>query len=148
MVHPGGPFWAKKDQGSWSIPKGEYGEDENPQEAAEREFEEEVGQKPPQGDKLALTEVKYSNKVVNVWAIEGEVDAKKVKSNTFTMEWPPRSGQKVEFPEVDKGDWFDLATAAEKLVKGQVPLIEELAKIKKLDSPTPPIKNRCFSARR
>ncbi len=111
LVHPGGPFWAKKDLGAWSVPKGEYSQDEVAREAAQREFKEEVGQEPPDGDWLKLSEVKYSNKVVSVWAVEGDVDNAKVKSNTFSMEWPPRSGQKAEFPEVDKGEWFDVETA-------------------------------------
>lgn len=144
LVHPGGPFWANKDLGAWSVPKGEYAESEDVKEAAKREFQEEVGQPVPAGEWQALSEVKYSNKVVTVWAIEGGIDTAKVKSNTFTMEWPPRSGQKAEFPEVDKGEWFDLTTATEKLVKGQVPLVEELAKIKGVDSPTPPVQESLF----
>lgn len=144
LVHPGGPFWAKKDQGAWSIPKGEYLQNEDVQKAAKREFKEEVGQPPPAGEWQKLGEVKYSDKIVTAWAVEGDVDVTKVKSNTFSMEWPPRSGQQAEFPEVDKGEWFDLVTATEKLVKGQVPLIEELAKIKQVAPPTSPVQESLF----
>jgi predicted NUDIX family NTP pyrophosphohydrolase len=128
LVHPGGPFWAKKDASAWSVPKGEYEESDDPWEAAKREFTEETGFMPPPGEQIDLGVVKYSNKLLTVWAVEGEVDASKVVSNTFTMEWPPKSGEQQEFPEVDRAGWFSLAIAQEKLVKGQVPLLERLAK--------------------
>jgi len=126
LVHPGGPFWAKKDAGAWSVPKGEYSEGDDVWAAAQREFEEETGQKPPQGQPVQLGEVTYGNKRLTVWAVEGDADDKRIVSNVFTMEWPPRSGQQQAFPEVDRAGWFDSATAKTKLVKGQVPLIKSL----------------------
>lgn len=126
--HPGGPFWVKKDKGAWSIPKGEFQEGEEPLAAAYREFAEEMGITPPEGDTLELGSAKQSSgKVVYAWAIEADFDTKQVKSNTVSIEWPPKSGQTQEFPEIDKARWFNLATAREKLVKGQVPLLETLA---------------------
>lgn len=128
LVHPGGPFWAKKDNAAWSIPKGEYDADEDALSAAKREFQEEVGQAVPKGKLVKLGEFKVtSSKVVHAWAIEGEIDPKHVKSNMFEMEWPPKSGNMQEFPEVDKAGWFPLAFALQKIVKGQVPIIEKLA---------------------
>lgn len=128
LVHPGGPFWAKKDIGSWSVPKGEYTEAEDPLVAAKREFFEETGLALPKGELCELGDVKYSNKIVKVWALEGSLDARRITSNTFTMEWPPKTGRKQEFPEVDRAGWYPLAAAKEKLVKGQVPLIAMLEK--------------------
>jgi predicted NUDIX family NTP pyrophosphohydrolase len=126
LVHPGGPFWAKKDLGAWSIPKGEFGEDEDDLTAARREFFEEVGQS-VQGDCVALAPVRQrGGKVVHAWAIEGEVDESAVKSNKFEMEWPPRSGQRARFPEVDRGRWFGIAEARKRLIGGQIPILEEL----------------------
>jgi len=127
LVHPGSPFWAKKDAGAWSIPKGEYQDDEDAVAAAKREFKEETGQDAPQGEWLSLGEVKYGNKKVAVWAIEGQVDAAKIKSNLFEMEWPPKSGKMQMFPEVDRAGWFSLSAAKKKLVKGQVDFIDRLA---------------------
>ncbi len=129
LVHPGGPFWAKKDLGAWSIPKGEFEEDEDPLKAARREFEEETGFLPT-GNFVRLGEAKQpSGKVVHAWAFEGDLDARKIKSNTFSLEWPPQSGKQQEFPEIDRGEWFTVEIAKEKILKGQVPFIEELLRI-------------------
>jgi predicted NUDIX family NTP pyrophosphohydrolase len=128
LVHPGGPFWAKKDVGAWSIPKGEFAEPEEVLAAAKREFAEELGSPPPDGEFLELGQAKQSSgKVVHAWALEADFDAVNIKSNTFHMEWPPKSGQQQEFPEVDRAAWFPLKTAGAKLVKGQLPLLEALA---------------------
>ena len=130
IVHPGGPFWAKKDLGSWSIPKGEYGEDEDPQQAAIREFEEETGVAPEAGgEMLFLGELRQSSaKLISVWALEGDCDTSKIHSNTFSLEWPPRSGKQREFPEVDRAEWVSIETAREKLVKGQVEFLDRLVR--------------------
>jgi predicted NUDIX family NTP pyrophosphohydrolase len=129
LVHPGGPFWAKKDAGSWSIPKGEFLSDEEPQVAARREFYEELGVAAPEGELMELGSAKQSSgKVVYAWALEADLDTEHVKSNLFEMEWPPKSGQMQEFPEVDRAGWFSLQEASNKLVKGQVPLLEALAR--------------------
>lgn len=128
IVHPGGPFWAKKDKGSWSIPKGEFGDDEQPLAAAKREFEEETGSPPPDGTYTKLGEYKQlSGKIVHVFTLEADFDLETFKSNLFEMEWPPKSGSKQQFPEADKAAWVSLKTAAQKLVKGQVPCVEHLA---------------------
>ncbi|HSD56165.1 MAG TPA: NUDIX domain-containing protein [Candidatus Saccharimonadales bacterium] len=128
LVHPGGPFWAKKDVGSWSIPKGEFLDDEEPQVAARREFSEELGVTAPEGELMELGSAKQSSgKVVYAWALEADLDTQHVKSNTFEMEWPPKSGQMQEFPEVDRAGWFSLTQASNKLAKGQVPLLQVLA---------------------
>lgn len=126
LVHPGGPFWAKKDTGSWSFPKGEYEAGEDALEAARREFKEETGFDMPQGDLISLGEVKYNNKILSTWALQGSVDARRVQSNVFTMEWPPRTGKKQEFPEVDRAGWFAPSFAKQKLVKGQAELVDRL----------------------
>jgi predicted NUDIX family NTP pyrophosphohydrolase len=127
LVHPGGPFWAKKDRGAWSIPKGEFDEDEDGLAAARREFQEEVGQA-IDGAFIALTPRRQpSRKTVHAWAVEGEVDAGRLVSNEFDMEWPPRSGRMQRFPEVDAGAWFPLAEAKRRIQPGQVPILEELA---------------------
>lgn len=129
LVHPGGPFFAKKDVGVWSIPKGEYEEDEDPLAAAQREFMEEVGL-PVAGDFRPLTPVKLkSGKVVTAWAVEADLDLAGFVSNTFKMEWPPKSGRMIEIPEVDKAEWMDIATARQKINTGQVPLLTELTGI-------------------
>ena len=129
LVHPGGPFWASKDAGAWSIPKGEYEDGDDPRACARREFEEELGTPLP-GD-AELTEVGTvklkSGKRVTAYAVEGDLDADAVTSNTFTMEWPPRSGRTREFPEVDRAGWFDLARAGEKLNPAQAELLVRLA---------------------
>ncbi len=129
LVHPGGPFWAKKDLGSWSIPKGEYTHEEDPFEVATREFQEETGFK-AKGEFTPLAPIKQpSGKLITVWAFEGDCDASKIKSNTFTMEWPPRSGKQQEFPEVDRAGWFKISVAKEKIIKGQIGFIDELYQI-------------------
>ncbi len=129
LVHPGGPFFAKKDVGVWSIPKGEYEDDEDPLAAAQREFMEEVGI-PVAGDFRPLTPVKLkSGKVVTAWAVEADLDLAGFVSNTFEMEWPPKSGRMIEIPEVDKAEWMDIATARQKINAGQVPLLTELTGI-------------------
>jgi predicted NUDIX family NTP pyrophosphohydrolase len=126
LVHPGGPFWAKKDDGTWSIPKGEFTEGEDPLAAALREFEEELGT-PVSGEFVELTPVKQKGgKVVHAWAVRGELDTGRVKSNLFTMEWPPRSGRMQSFPEVDRAGWFDLETARRKILESQRGLLEQV----------------------
>jgi len=128
LVHPGGPFWAKKDLGSWSIPKGEYDEGEEPLVAAKREFAEEIGSQAPDGDYQTLGEAKQSSgKIVHAFTLESDFSLEKFSSNMFQMEWPPKSGQTQEFPECDKAAWLLLPIAAQKVVKGQVPIIEALA---------------------
>jgi predicted NUDIX family NTP pyrophosphohydrolase len=127
LGHMGGPFWARKDAGAWSIPKGEYGDDEEPLAAARREFTEELGLPPPEGPLVDLGTVRQSGgKTVQAWAVEGDVDPAAVVPGTFTMEWPRGSGRLAEFPEVDRVAWFDVETAAGKLVKGQVPFLTRL----------------------
>ena len=126
LVHPGGPFWAKKDDGAWSIPKGELSDGEDALSAAIREFEEETGS-PIAGEFVPLEPVtQQSGKIVYAWAIAGDFDLSGLRSNTFKMEWPPRSGQQREFPEVDRAAWFDLASARQKILKGQAPLLDQL----------------------
>lgn len=126
LVHPGGPFWARKDEGAWSIPKGEHGEDEEPMEAARREFEEETGVT-ADGPLLELGSVRQTGgKIVSAWAFEADFDATGIRSNTFSMEWPPRSGRRQEFPEVDRAEWFPLTEARRRILKGQLPLIDRL----------------------
>jgi predicted NUDIX family NTP pyrophosphohydrolase len=126
LVHPGGPFWAKKDDGAWSIPKGELAEDEDPLEAAKREFEEETGF-PLKGKLEALEPIKQAGgKIVYAWTIEGEIEQSAIRSNMFSLEWPPHSGKKQEFPEVDRASWFDLETGRRKILKSQLPLLEQL----------------------
>ena len=127
LVHPGGPIWAGKDDGAWSIAKGEYHDDEEPEMAADREFAEELGQPPPEGERLDLGELRQpSGKVIRAWAVEGDVDTESVVSNEFEMEWPPRSGKMASWPEVDRALWMPVATAEEKLLKGQVAFLERL----------------------
>jgi predicted NUDIX family NTP pyrophosphohydrolase len=126
LVHPGGPYWTRKDEGAWSIPKGEYQPGEDGLVTARREFAEETGVE-LQGDPVALGSFRQSSaKTVDVWAVEGDADPAKLVSNTFVMEWPPRSGQMQDFPEVDRAAWFAPSEAARKLVKGQVAVIEAL----------------------
>jgi predicted NUDIX family NTP pyrophosphohydrolase len=129
LVHPGGPFWAKKDAGAWSIPKGEYEEGEDPRACALREFEEELGTPLPPGVELAeLGTVKQSGgKVITAFGAAGDLDPDAIRSNTFTVEWPPRSGRMQEFPEVDRAGWFGLEQAREKLNPAQVELLDRLA---------------------
>ena len=126
LVHPGGPFWAKKDEGAWSIPKGEFDDNEDPLEAAKREFEEETGIR-ISGQFTALNPVKQkSGKIVYAWAVEGEIDPAKIKSNSFEIEWPPGSGKMRSFPEIDKAGWFTVDEAKRKIISGQSALISEL----------------------
>jgi predicted NUDIX family NTP pyrophosphohydrolase len=127
LVHPGGPFWARKDAGVWSIPKGEYEPDDDPLSAARREFEEELGSAPPDAEPLDLGEVRQkSGKLVRAWALAGDLDATAAFSNTFTVEWPPRSGQMREFPEVDRAEWFAVAAAREKINPAQAAFLDRL----------------------
>ena len=129
LVHPGGPFWAKKDAGAWSIPKGEFEPGEEPLIAAKRELQEETGIVVT-GDCLALTPVKQkSGKIVYAWAAAGDVDPAAIQSNTFEMEWPPKSGKTTTFPEIDRAGWFTLAQAQEKILPAQLPLLAEAAGI-------------------
>lgn len=129
LVHPGGPFWAKKDAGAWSIPKGEYEPGNDPRACALREFEEELGTALPEGTELVeLGDVRQkSGKVITAYAAAGDLDAGAIRSNTFTIEWPPRSGRTQEFPEVDRAGWFSLEAAAEKLNPAQAELLVRLA---------------------
>ena len=126
LVHPGGPFWAKKDVGVWTIPKGEFEQDEDPLEAAKREFYEETGTF-LSGNFVELTPVtQKAGKKIFAWAVEGEIDAATVQSNHFTTEWPPKSGAFKSFPEIDKADWFDAETAMEKINPAQAAFIKQL----------------------
>jgi predicted NUDIX family NTP pyrophosphohydrolase len=130
LVHPGGPFWEKRDAGSWSIPKGEYGEDEDPRDCARREFEEETGTALPPGALAHLGNVKLrSGKQVTGYAAEGDLDAEAVRSNSFEMEWPPRSGRRETFPEVDRAGWFGPDAAREKLNPAQALFIDRLLQL-------------------
>ena len=136
LVHPGGPFWAKKDLGAWSIPKGEYEVDEEPLAAARREFKEETGI-PATGNFIELGELRQpGGKVVSAWAFEGDFDANELRSNTFEMEWPPRSGRKMEFPEVDRGAWYSVEEARRRLTPGQIIFVDRL--LQKVGIPIPP----------
>jgi predicted NUDIX family NTP pyrophosphohydrolase len=128
LIHPGGPFFKSKDEGSWSIPKGEVDSDEGPLDAAIRELREETGFD-AQGPFLKLTPVKQSSyKTVHAWAAEGNYDPALMKSNDFALEWPPQSGKNQYFPEADKADWFTIPEARDKILKGQIPLLDELEK--------------------
>jgi predicted NUDIX family NTP pyrophosphohydrolase len=129
LVHPGGPLWAKKDEGAWSIPKGEIDADEDPLRAARRECAEELGDD-VSGEFIALHPIRQaSGKLVYAWAIESEFDTATFRSNTFSMEWPPRSGRQQDFPEVDRVEWFAIENARRKINKGQVPLLEQLSSL-------------------
>jgi predicted NUDIX family NTP pyrophosphohydrolase len=130
LVHPGGPAWARRDLGAWSIPKGEYEPGEDPLAAAQREFAEELGIRPPDGLVVDLGEVtQKSGKIVHAWALEGDLDADTIESNTFELEWPPRSGRIQRFPEVDRAQWFGLDEAREKLTSAQAALLDRLAEL-------------------
>jgi predicted NUDIX family NTP pyrophosphohydrolase len=128
LVHPGGPLWAHRDDHAWSVAKGEYGEGEDPPVAAEREFFEEVGVTPPPGPRLDLGEIKQvGGKLVRVWAVEaGQFEVDVVVSNEFDMEWPPKSGRRQQFPEVDRAEWMPAETARRRLVKGQIAFVDRL----------------------
>jgi predicted NUDIX family NTP pyrophosphohydrolase len=134
LAHPGGPFWAKKDLGVWSIPKGEFNEDETPLAAARREFREEIGPTVDRavghaidGDFLALTPLKQpSRKIVHAFALEADLDVTHIESNSFEMEWPPHSGKRQSFPEVDRAQWFALDEARARIQRGQAPMLDEL----------------------
>lgn len=130
LVHPGGPFWAKKDLGSWSIPKGLYEPQEDPLEAAKREFEEETGFTAPSKGYIAMGEIKQpSGKIVVAWAVEGDCDPSALRSNLCTIEWPPRSGRTVEIPEIDRGQWFTLDEANRHILPGQCSFLDRLSQI-------------------
>ena len=125
--HPGGPFWAKKDDGAWSIPKGEYTDDEDPWHAARREFEEELGKPPPDGPRIDFPPLKQpSGKIIAAFAVRGDLDLAGTVSNTFTVEWPKGSGNVREYPEIDRAEWFSVTEARSKLLKGQRPLLDQL----------------------
>ena len=127
LGHMGGPFWARKDDHAWSVPKGEYLDDETPEDAARREFQEELGLPVPAGDLVELGEIKQSGgKVVTVWALSGDLDPAAVVPGTFELEWPPKSGQLKEFPEVDRVEWFTVEQARTKIVKAQVVFLDRL----------------------
>jgi predicted NUDIX family NTP pyrophosphohydrolase len=127
LVHPGGPFWAKKDLGAWSIPKGEYEDGDDPLASALREFEEETGTRLDASDPVELgTVVQRGGKRVSAWAVQGDLDPESIRSNTFVMEWPPRSGAQREFPEVDRAGWFSIDEARAKLVPAQAELLDRL----------------------
>lgn len=131
LVHPGGPFWARKDAGAWSIPKGEIAEGEDPLACARREFAEELGMPVPGGTATPLGEVRQkAGKVVTAWAVEGNLDPATVVSNTFAMEWPRGSGRLRDFPEVDRAEWFGLEEAAVRILDGQRPLLDALAALR------------------
>jgi predicted NUDIX family NTP pyrophosphohydrolase len=129
LVHPGGPYWHRKDEGAWTIPKGEFAAGESAEQAARREFEEETGFK-LEGELVPLTPVRQkSGKIVHPFAIAGDLDAEKIRSNTFTMEWPTRSGTMREFPEIDRAQWFTFDDAERKLIDGQRPMLAELQRL-------------------
>jgi predicted NUDIX family NTP pyrophosphohydrolase len=130
LVHPGGPFWAKKDAGAWSIPKGEYDAGEDPAAVARREFEEETGVR-LDGELRPLGEIAQSRKIVIAWALEGDFNVTTLKSNLFELEWPPKSGRMRAFPEVDRAQWFDPVAARRMIVRGQSELIDRLAALLK-----------------
>ncbi|WP_354699150.1 hypothetical protein DSM112329_04858 [Paraconexibacter sp. AEG42_29] len=129
IAHMGGPFWARKDEGAWSIIKGQYEPPEEPFDAARREFTEETGSPPPTGTPLPLGDVvQGSGKRVTAWAIESDFDPGSIRSQTFTVEWPPRSGKMQEFPEIDRAEWFDADTAKGKLVRAQAAFVDRLVR--------------------
>jgi len=128
LVHPGGPFWAKRNRGVWSIPKGEFSEDEDLLTVAKREFEEETGFV-VEGQFVDLGSITQpSGKIIHAWAVEGDCDVSEIKSNTFLIEWPPRSGKHQEFPEVDRAEWFLIEEARDKILRGQAGFLDELVR--------------------
>ncbi len=137
LVHPGGPIWKSKETGAWTVPKGELDPDEEPLAAAQREFEEELGFRAA-GPFIPLTPVRQKGgKLVRAWAVEGDCDPGACKSNTFEMEWPPRSGRMMVFPEVDRAEFFTLAQAAQKINPAQLPLLEEIIRLHKTRNSAP-----------
>jgi predicted NUDIX family NTP pyrophosphohydrolase len=129
LVHPGGPLWAKKDEGAWSIPKGEIDADEDPLNAAQREFEEELGSR-VSGEFVTLAPIRQaSGKLVYAWALESDFDTTSLTCGTFSMEWPPRSGRRQEFPEVDRAEWFTIDDAKRKINKAQIALLDQLSSL-------------------
>ena len=135
LAHPGGPFWAKKDDGAWSIPKGEFEDNEEPLAAAKREFAEETGLTLPDGEVIPLEPLRQpSGKLVYAWAMKHDSDPVGLKSNTFSMEWPPRSGRLETFPEVDRAAWFTLQEAQLKILKSQRPLLQQLQDVRRNQS--------------
>jgi predicted NUDIX family NTP pyrophosphohydrolase len=131
LVHPGGPLWARKDVGAWSLPKGEYAAGEDALAAARREFEEELGSPAPPGEPLELGEIRQrSGKRVRAWALAGDLDETGITSNTLEIEWPPRSGRRIEIPEVDRAEWFELERAREKINPAQAALLDRLLELR------------------
>jgi len=127
LVHPGGPFWTKKDEAAWSIPKGEFEDDEEPLAAAKREFAEETGFILPDGEVIPLEPLRQpSGKLVYAWAMNHDFDPAGLKSNTFSLEWPPKSGRNQDFPEIDRAQWFTIEAASHKILKGQAPFLDQL----------------------
>ena len=134
--HPGGPFWARKDEGAWSIPKGEYTDGEDPWTVAQREFEEEIGKPPPEGPRVDFDPLRQpSGKIITAFAVRGDLDLAGTRSNTFELEWPKGSGRIKEFPEIDRVDWFSVVEARSKLLKGQRPLLDRLLAAVEDDGP-------------
>jgi predicted NUDIX family NTP pyrophosphohydrolase len=134
--HPGGPFWARKDDGAWSIPKGEYVEGEDPWSAAQREFQEELGKAPPDGPRVEFAPLRQpSGKIITAFAVRGDLDLDGTVSNTFELEWPKGSGKIREYPEIDRVGWFSVAEARSKLLKGQRPLLDHLVDALEDDGP-------------
>lgn len=129
LVHPGGPFWKRRDEGAWSIPKGEIDSGEQAVDVARREFEEELGQPPPETELTPLGVIRQTGKVVTAWAAHGDVDVDRIRSMNFEMEWPPRSGVRQSFPEVDRAAWFDLPTARQKILPAQQPFIDRVERL-------------------
>ena len=130
LAHMGSPWWAKKDIGAWTIPKGEVETNEEPLDTAKREFTEELGLPIPAGEFIALGDIdQHNNKVVTAWAVEADIDISSMRSSLVKIEWPPRSGKTQDFPEIDRAGWFSLAEAAQKSVRGQAELFEKLAAI-------------------
>ncbi|HTE57770.1 MAG TPA: NUDIX domain-containing protein [Verrucomicrobiae bacterium] len=139
IVHPGGPFWAKKDKGAWTLPKGEFNDTEEALDAAKREFQEETGQPLPAGEYLELGTVKNkSGKTIYGWAVQGDMDITKLNSNSMMIEWPPKSGKEQEFREVDKAGWFTPDKAMQKLHPAQAPFVERLLKALGIETEKPP----------
>jgi predicted NUDIX family NTP pyrophosphohydrolase len=135
LVHPGGPFWAKKDAGAWSIPKGEFEAGEDPRAAAFRELREETGWTPRAAGIRLAPVTQAGGKTVHAWALEADVDPGTLKSNVFSLEWPPRSGREREFPEVDRAEWFALREARERILRSQLPLLDDLERKLRLSKP-------------